>query len=596
MFRAPNRTGERRPIIEEVQNAWKGPEAKTDAASRGRRWWRTASAAPFKRYLVQATVVTVLLLLWEWLVSQHGDTLVPKPSKCFLALYELVRDGILWPDLLASLQRVSIGFAIAVVLGVLIGFLLGLVAAFKEVFTPAFELLRPIPPIAWIPIAVALLGIGNPSAWFVIFIGAFYPVLTNTLLGVSGVEKLHVEAAKVLGASGLRSFFHVVLPSSLPSVFAGLRVGLGFAWMCVVAAEMFASRSGLGYAIQLNRQVFQLDRVVAGMITIAIVGFIMSQLMARLEWLFVPWRREFLAKDFFTSIVTPRPRLPTLRNDPTEDARLARGRSNWISPSSSPIAGWDSLGGTSVSIERLQFAYPGNPPVLRDINLEVKPREVFCILGVSGCGKSTLLRLLAGLETTYSGSIAIGGEQLSDHRADVTMVFQNFSLFPWKSVEKNVRFAIDQRDTSDSLRREEARQLLRLVGLAHKARTYPHQLSGGQQQRVAFARALAKRPRLLLLDEPFSALDSLTRETLQDEVSDLFKRTGITVIMVTHDIAEAIFMADRIAIMSPSGGKMLGEFTVPALRPRDREFRSSPEFRELARKLWQKMQPRETPK
>ena len=549
-------------------------------------------AVKIKQAAVQVAVVVAILLLWEWLVSLYPSTLVPRPSQCFVALHELAREGILWPDLLASLQRVSIGFAIAVIVGLTSGFLLGLVAPLKNAFNAAIEMFRPIPPIAWIPIAVALLGIGDSSAWFVIFIGAFYPVLTNTLLGVSSVEKVHIEAAKVLGATPFRSFVHVIWPSSLPSLFAGLRVGLGFAWMCVVAAEMFASRSGLGYAIQLNRQLFQLDRVVAGMFAIAVVGFLMSRFMARMEWLFVPWRREFLAKDFFTNATTPRQPLAALRNEPISlTSSAVRSPVNNHGFSVKPLTGWESLDGTTVSVANLEFAYPGTPLILRDIKLAVKPGEVFCILGVSGCGKSTLLRLLAGLETQYSGSIEVGGEKLAGHRADVSMVFQNFSLFPWKSVENNVRFAIEQRDATDAQHQREVEQMLDLVGLAHKAKFYPHQLSGGQQQRVAFARALATRPRVLLLDEPFSALDSLTREMLQDEVSRLFKRTGITVVMVTHDIGEAIFMADRIAIMSPGGGKLVEEFLVSDLRPRDREFRNSTEFRQLAKTMWERMQP-----
>lgn len=548
-----------------------------------------------KRTVLQVIVVLLLLLLWEWLVAVYPKTLVPKPSQCFVALFALAKEGILLPDLLASLERVTVGFTIAVSLGIAIGFLLGLVPVLKTTFNVIFELFRPVPPIAWIPIAVALMGIGDASAWFVIFVGAFYPVLTNTLLGISSVERLHIEAAKVLGATRIRSFLDVIWPSSLPSLFAGLRVGLGFAWMCVVAAEMFAARSGLGYEIQLNRQLFQLDRVVAGMIAIAVVGFLMSRIMAQLEWFFVPWRREYLAKDYFATAVLPKPSLLTMGNVPRSRGSSAdKIDSGHVIPENDSLAAWGNLEGTSVKIEKVKFAYQDGVPVLHGISMDVKPGEIFCILGTSGCGKSTLLRLLAGLETKYSGSIVIGGEKLAGHRSDITMVFQNFSLFPWKTVEKNVSFAIEKRNIKKSLVLREANEMLDLVGLTNKAHAYPHQLSGGQQQRVAFARAIATRPRLLLLDEPFSALDSLTRETLQDEVSRLFKRTGLTVIMVTHDISEAIFMADRIAIMSLTGGTLLQEFNILALRPRDREFRNSEEFRQLAKTLWNKMQP-ETP-
>lgn len=542
----------------------------------------------FKKKMVQIALIAAILLIWELVVLQSNNTLIPSPTHCFVALYELIVEGILLPDLLASLGRVYIGFAIAMLFGLSLGFLLGLVPPLKQTIMGIFELFRPIPPIAWIPMAVALLGIGNASAWFVIFIGAFFPILTNTLLGVSNVEKLHLEAAKVLGATKQRSFKEVVWPSALPSIFAGMRVGLGFAWMCVVAAEMFASRSGLGYEIQLNRQLFRLDRVVAGMITIAVVGFLMSRLMTFLERVFIPWRRGYIAKDFFDNI-----QLPARRNDPGSNHIFNNALSKDVNSNNSALSDWITTSGASVVVENLEFAYPGSQPVLQGINLTVKPGEVFCVLGVSGCGKSTLLRLLTGLESDFSGDISIEEKKLDGYREDVTMVFQDFSLFPWRTVERNVRFAIEQRVLDKSKWDEEANQMLRLIGLEHKAHDYPHLLSGGQMQRVAFARALACRPRLMLLDEPFSALDSHTRETLQEEMAAIFKRSGVTIVMVTHDIAEAIFMADRIAIMAPNGGHFTREFAVSATRPRDRRFRNSPEFRELAEILWQQIHPKQ---
>ena len=410
---------------------------------------------------------------------------------------------------------------------------------------------------------------------------------------MTSVEKIHVEVANVLGASKLRTFSHVIWPSSLPSVFAGARVGLGFAWMCVVAAEMFAARSGLGYQIQLNRQLFQLDRVVAGMIAIAFVGYFMNRLMAGMEWWCVPWRREFLAADFLAPNPLSKTRQPPSRKGSSPPQGTFRASSVTSALSDDGPLDCEALRGTSATITDLHFSYPAGPPVLQGIDLGIAAGEVFCILGVSGCGKSTLLRLLAGLQAHYTGSVSIGGEVLQGYRPDVAMVFQNFSLFPWKTVEANVQFAIEQRPGSSTAARrdirEEVRQLLRLVGLPHKALSYPHHLSGGQQQRVALARALATRPRLLLLDEPFSALDALTRETLQEDVSTLLQHTGTTVIMVTHDIAEAVFMADRIGIMS-SDGRILSVITVSANRPRSQTYRTSVEFRELVATLWEQLE------
>lgn len=545
-----------------------------------------------KKRLMQIVLFIFLVTTWELLVINSSSTLIPSPFSCLKALYELATEKILLPDLIASLSRVLVGFAIALAIGLVLGFLLGLIPVIKDVIMGLFELLRPIPPIAWIPIAVALLGIGDASAWFVIFIGAFFPILTNTLLGISNIEKVHIEAAKVLGASKIRSFTGVIWPSTLPSIFAGMRVGLGFAWMCVVAAEMFASRSGLGYQIQLNRQLFLLDRVVAGMITIAIVGFLMSRLMTVLEGVFIPWRRGFIAKDFFENTNFIRHKLPSSQNDSKFEVEAHLYNRSYLQSNSSSIVDWKTKIGVSISIEKLNFKYPSSSLILNDINLCVKPGEFYCVLGLSGCGKSTLLRLIAGLEKNYSGSIMIGNEAMNNYRKDVTMVFQDFSLFPWRTVEGNVRFALEQHKSYVNDEWEtEVNHLLSLVGLNHKSTKYPHMLSGGQVQRVAFARALACRPRLMLLDEPFSSLDSHTRESLQEDMADIFKQSGMTVVMVTHDISEAVFMADRIAIMSSDGGNLKKEFIVPLKRPRDRKYRNSPEFRELTEKLWTHLAP-----
>lgn len=542
-----------------------------------------------EKKLIQFALVILVLLVWEFLVNNSPKTMIPSPSQCFNALFELLKEGILIPDILASLGRVFVGFSFALIIGLIMGFLLGLIPQMKNAVMGILELMRPIPPIAWIPIAVALLGIGNASAWLVIFIGAFYPILTNTMLGVSNMEKLHLEAANVLGASKIRKFTGVIWPATLPSIFAGMRVGLGFAWMCVVAAEMFASRSGLGYAIQLNRQVFRLDRVVAGMIAIAIIGFLMSRFMSFMESIFVPWRRGYIAKDFFENTANINFQLQTKLKDSKSLEKRQILQTNVKYEQEKTLFDWEHTKGVSVEIKDLHFRYPGGQSVLNGINLNINEGEIFCILGASGCGKSTLLRLLAGLEDEFTGTISIAGENLKGYNDYVTMVFQDFSLFPWRTVMRNVRFALEQHENNKKNWEVEVEKMLQLVGLQHKSNDYPHLLSGGQMQRVAFARALATKPKLMLLDEPFSALDSHTRETLQEDIAEIFKRSGVTVIMVTHDIAEAIFMADRIAIMNPNGGYMSHEMINSITRPRKREFRNSVEFRNMAEILWQQM-------
>ena len=473
------------------------------------------------------------------------------------ALWLLASRGPLFTDWSASMERVLIGYSLAVFSGIGLGLIFGVIPMLEQALSPIIEILRPIPPIAWIPISVILLGLGNPSAYFIIYLGAFYPVFTNTILGLREVNPVYVEAARSLGVPLWRRYLHVVWPSALPSIFAGLRVALGFAWMCVVAAEMVAADSGLGYEIQLNRQALNIDAVVAGMIVIGFTGLGMSHAMTWLAWLCLPWRR-------------------TVPLDVHQEDGFGQESSR------PPDTKWLDRGG-GLEIRDLSFSYPGSNIILDNLNLTAHPGEVVGLLGVSGSGKSTLLRLIAGLEEPGSGSIRIDGK-LPCHRAsDVTMVFQSGALFPWKTILDNVEFGVSP-DLVDQ-KRTISLACLDLVQLRSKADYYPHQLSGGQQQRVALARALANRPRVLLLDEPFAALDSQTRELLQEDLSALVSGCGVTVVVVTHDISEALFLADRVIVIASEGAGIAGEFQVPAKRPRGVKFRDLAETQKLITQL-----------
>lgn len=206
-----------------------------------------------------------------------------------------------------------------------------------------------------------------------------------------------------------------------------------------------------------------------------------------------------------------------------------------------------------LEVREVSVAY-GSQPVVRDISLTLSTGAIGCLLGPSGCGKTTLLRAIAGFEPVSSGEIHLHGrlvsrpgQTLPPERRRVGMVFQDFALFPHLSVERNVAFGL--RDLPQAERRERVAELLRLVDLSHAARQYPHQLSGGMQQRVALVRAMAPRPDILLLDEPFSSMDADLREQLAREVREVLKRDGVTAILVTHDQLEAFAMADKIGVL-----------------------------------------------
>lgn len=205
---------------------------------------------------------------------------------------------------------------------------------------------------------------------------------------------------------------------------------------------------------------------------------------------------------------------------------------------------------------------------LSDVELEIAEGDVVALVGQSGCGKSTLLRLVAGLEVPSEGEVFVSGDAVTGPSARCAMVFQEHRLFPWLTVSQNVGFAL--RGLAMAEQRERIDEQLTLMGLSGFAGAYPHQLSGGMAQRVALARALARRPAVLLLDEPFAALDAFTKTRLQEELGQVRERTQPTTLLVTHDIEEAVYLADRIVVLSERPGTVREQFALDLPRPRDR--------------------------
>ncbi|WP_370292282.1 ABC transporter ATP-binding protein [Thalassolituus sp.] len=235
----------------------------------------------------------------------------------------------------------------------------------------------------------------------------------------------------------------------------------------------------------------------------------------------------------------------------------------------------------ALEVRDLHKVFPSrNGPVtaLKNINLNIHKREFVCVIGPSGCGKSTLIRILAGLEQPSSGQVLLNGEPVTKPGPERGMVFQGYTLFPWLSVKENIMFGLRESGYDKSAAEQEARQWIDLIGLARFENSYPNQLSGGMKQRVAIARALANRPKVLLMDEPFGALDAQTRAKMQAYLLEIWKNIDITVFFITHDLDEAVYLADRILVLKANPGEIQELVEVPVPQPRSPDQFLSPEF------------------
>jgi NitT/TauT family transport system ATP-binding protein len=239
-----------------------------------------------------------------------------------------------------------------------------------------------------------------------------------------------------------------------------------------------------------------------------------------------------------------------------------------------------------LTVDNLSMEYTdgnGKLPVLEGLSFRVREGEFLCLVGPSGYGKTTLLRLLAGLEKPRTGQVCLAGRQVFHPRRDVGVVFQEPTLMDWRTVQDNVALPLEMDGFGRDAARQQAQALIDLVGLTGFEEYYPAQLSGGMAQRVALARALVHDPQVLLLDEPFGALDALTRETLWQELLRIWQANRKTVVMVTHSVSEAIFLADRVLVLGARPAIVMGEVEIDLPRPRTRETFASPDFGALTR-------------
>jgi ABC-type nitrate/sulfonate/bicarbonate transport system permease component len=244
-----------------------------------------------KAFFLKLLVIIFFLTGWEIAGQLRliNIRLLPPPSTLVNSFLESVRTGILLSNLIGSLYRVIIGFGLAVFMGVISGIILGLIPGLGYYITPVFDLLRPIPPIAWIPIAILWFGLGNGSAIFIIFIGSIFPIFLNTYAGIQSIPSCYINAARCIGANKLHMVIDIFLPGAMPLILTGIRIGIGTAWMSVIASEMVGTHDGLGYAIQLNRIMLNTEAVIVNMMIIGIVGWLMNKGVLLLEKQFTAW-------------------------------------------------------------------------------------------------------------------------------------------------------------------------------------------------------------------------------------------------------------------------------------------------------------------
>jgi NitT/TauT family transport system ATP-binding protein len=242
----------------------------------------------------------------------------------------------------------------------------------------------------------------------------------------------------------------------------------------------------------------------------------------------------------------------------------------------------------NVSVEYERSRGKSTLVALKDFTLGVREGEFLTIVGPSGCGKSTFLNLVAGLWFPVAGEVLVDGKPVTGPADDRAVVFQEYALMPWRTVEGNVRFGLEMQRRTDSSTADKVAHYIELVGLTGFEDSYPRELSGGMRQRVGLARALATEPRILLMDEPFAAVDAITRELMQDELAQIVAKTGQTIIFITHSVDEAITLGDRLVVVSSRPGRIKEIIPVTIPRPRSgREIRHLPEYADLRDRIWE---------
>jgi ABC-type nitrate/sulfonate/bicarbonate transport system ATPase subunit len=441
-------------------------------------------------------------------------------------------------DIAVTIWRVVGGFALAAVIGVPLGILMGAFKPVEAFLEPFVSFARYLPASAFIPLLILWAGLGEMQKLLVIFIGSFFQLVIMVSVAVGSVRRDLVEAAYALGGTAFGD--------REPRAAAGLGAG---------HRRDPAARPGLGLDL---RDRGRADRVLVG-------------------------HRAYDRRQSGS----PEHRPDHLRHHGHQgDRARLRLPFQGAEPAALPLE--PGLSGLVLEGVSRTFAGARGAPATRALeptNLKVPDNDFVAILGPSGCGKSTLLRIVAGLDRPSTGRVLLDGQEVSGPGPDRGMVFQSYTLFPWLSVARNIAFGLRERGVAAAERERIVAAYVAKVGLTGFERHYPKQLSGGMQQRTAIARALANEPLILLLDEPFGALDNQTRSLMQELLLTIWEAERKTVLFVTHDIEEAIFLANRVVVMTARPGRIKADVAVPLSHPRDYRMKTGSQFSDLKARL-----------
>ncbi len=498
--------------------------------------------------LARIAIIIAVLALWE-VLSRTGivnPRLLPSASDTFVTLGDLLQRAAVRKDLMVTATEVLAAFALAVPFGAVIGFLVAENRYFADVAKPLLFFAFSIPKSIFLPMFILVFGVGFAQKVGFGFFSTIFIVIMSTTTAVESVKVEHLTVARSYGATPWRDR----VPGLSAEHAAGPAGGVAD------LHDLQPHRRDFGRDVRLARRHRSPDR----------------DLGRELPDEAAPRRRRDGRRD---------------RHDLQRTCQMG-GNAMQPLANVTPLKPAARAGAIEVKNVGQVFKTRSQDVVaLEDVSLEVKPGRFVVLVGPSGCGKSTLLMMMAGLRQQTSGTITISGAPILQPDPDrVGVVFQEASLFPWLTAEDNVEFPLALRGVPKAERRAKAQDALKLVGLDGFGRRHPHELSGGMKQRVSIARGLVQDPPVLLMDEPFAALDEQTRMTMGDELLRIWAATGKTVVFVTHSLTEAVYLADEVIVMSARPGRIVDHLQVQLPRPRTYEMLSGDAFGALRDRIW----------